>query len=77
MYNPPTEDNWIQVGRFDDSYKSYYDLGYDEAKNEQEYEDPYEPSGHERDTTYTDELNFWYYCGYYDWVAPEFYGDFI
>lgn len=62
MYNPPSKENWYSTGYFDDTYKEYYDLGY----NAKEYKEPFEPSGHERDTTYHDELNYWYYVGYYD-----------
>lgn len=76
MYNPPSKINWVHVGSFLESYKEYYDIGYNASKDNKEYEEPFEPSKHERDTSYTDELNFWYYCGYYDWEESEISGDF-
>lgn len=54
---------WI----FSDSFKEMYDRGYNEAREGKEYNEPYEYSGHERDTTYNDQLNYWYYSGYYDY----------
>ncbi len=66
MYEPPTvrEYPYISPGLLKD-YKFYYDLGYNDAKNAMEYKNPFEPSGHERDTTHTDELNYYYYSGFY------------
>lgn len=56
MYDPPSE-----TDRAD--YKEYYDKGYNDAKNKKEYQEPYpgaSPYGHGED-----ELNYWYYSGYY------------
>lgn len=55
MYDPPGKENWRSVGSFNDCYKEYYDIGYQAAERKEEYCEPFEPSGHERDTSYTDE----------------------
>lgn len=54
-----------------EAFKENYDLGYNAAKDGKKYKNPHKPSGHERDTTYDDEMNFWYYCGYYDFFKKE------
>lgn len=48
-------------------YKEAYDQGKEDAKAGLEYrgDELYPPSGHERDTTYQDELGYAYYEGYY------------
>lgn len=70
-YNPPSKTNWHSTGWFSDSYKEMYDRGYNEAKDGKEYNEPYEESGHERDTTYADELNYWYYSGYHSYAKKD------
>lgn len=70
-YNPPSKDNWHYTGWFSESYKEYYDKGYNEAKEGKEYKEPFKDSGHERDTTYGDELNYWYYKGYYNYEKED------
>lgn len=66
-YRPPSKDNWHSTGWFSQSYADEYNHGYNEAKEGKLYTPPYEESGHERDTTYHDELNYWYYSGYYSY----------
>lgn len=66
-YDPPSPTNWHQVGSFVSEYKDYYDKGYNDAKKGKRFKQPFEDSGHERDTTFTDELNQWYFSGYYDY----------
>lgn len=65
MYNPPSKDNWHYTGRFNESYAEYYNKGYQDRINKRVYKEPFKASGHERDNTYADELNYWYYSGYY------------
>lgn len=63
MYDPPSETNWVMVGSFHSDYREQYDNGYNDAKNKKEYQEPYpsaSPYGHGGD-----ELNYWYYSGYY------------
>lgn len=66
-YNPPSLDNWHQVGDFVETYVEYYDKGFNDASNNKQYQEPFEWSKHERDSSHTDELNYWYYKGYYDY----------
>ncbi len=69
MYDPPTEKNWVMVYPLIQSYVDAYEEGYQAAKQGKALEDnPYEESGHERDTTYSDEMNYWWYCGFVDYV---------
>ena len=44
-------------------------IGFEDAKHKIEYRADilYPPSGHERDTSFTDELNYQYYVGYHDY----------
>lgn len=66
MYDPPTKKNWVRTGRFSKEHRIAYDKGYEDAKAGKQYLNPYKESGHERDTTFEDELNYYYYVGYYD-----------
>lgn len=67
MYEPPSESEWNYTHFFDASYKEAYDEGYEAAKSlEEESSCPYRESGHERDTTYQDELRYWWLNGYVD-----------
>lgn len=62
MYDPPKKDD---VYYFMDSYKTAYDEGYNAAKDgKPENDNPYEESNHPRDTTYNDEMHYWWYVGY-------------
>jgi hypothetical protein len=63
-YEPPTEDDSFSW----ETYKKYYDKGFNDAKNGLDYHELFKPSGHERDTTWEDEMNYWYYSG---WSAFE------
>lgn len=66
-FDPPTKKNWVHVGLCHESYTEEYINGYKAALTGKPAEDnPHEPSGHERDTTYKDELNYWWYCGWND-----------
>ena len=68
MYNPPTVKKYPHIHpSIVRDYKDAYDAGYNDAKNGVEYKEPHEPSNHERDTTYNDELNYHHYSGYYDY----------
>lgn len=66
-YDPPSPTKWYYTHTFDKEYKEMYDKGYNDAKEGKEYTEPHKPSNHERDTTYEDELNYWYYSGYYSY----------
>lgn len=76
MYDPPNEKEWVYTHFFDESYREAYDEGYEAAKKET-FESldavcPYQESGHERDTTYQDELHYWWFAGYEDFKeAPQ------
>lgn len=63
MYSPP-KDNICN-----EYHVEAYDNGYNDRKNGIEYraDELYKPSGHERDTSFSDRLNFAYYQGYYDY----------
>jgi len=67
MFNPPTEDNWHKTGKCSEYFTKAYELGYLDASKGFTFTYPYKHSNHERDTTFEDECNFWYYSGYYDW----------
>lgn len=55
MYDPPYKEVFAKA----------YDEGYQAKKEWKSIEDnPYESSGHERDTTFSDELHYWWYAGY-------------
>lgn len=75
MYNPPKRDSNPKYSHcveystniWSDSYKEAYDAGYlaaSEGKNEEE--NPYKLSHHERDTTYSDECNYYWWRGFSD-----------
>lgn len=67
-YNPPSTANWHQTGYFDETYARAYEEGFDAAHANKVLDDnPYKPSGHERDHTYMDELNYWWYKGWCDY----------
>lgn len=58
MFDPPNEE-----GRFRDAYL----LGWEAAKRGWRLDkNPYTPSGHERDTTFEDELHYQWYRGHED-----------
>jgi hypothetical protein len=68
MYNPPANSKYLHIHPHTvQSYRNAYEIGYNDAKGGREYKEPYEPSNHERDTSHSDELNYQYYCGYYDY----------
>lgn len=67
MYNPPSKTNWYSVGFFNESYARAYNEGYMAAKNKSPENNPYKPSGHERDTTFYDEMNYYWYKGFEDY----------
>lgn len=66
MYNPPSKEKWVRVAPFIEDYKEFYDIGYTDSKNGLEYKEPFSDNCHERYMDYSDELNYWYYIGYYD-----------
>ncbi len=60
MYEPPEKED-DPFGFF----KEAYDAGYNAALEGKKYKNPYKLSGHERDTTFDDELHQQFYNGYY------------
>lgn len=66
MYNPPSETNWYQTGWFMDDYKQAYDEGYAAAQGGDSRDTcPYEElHPHERCTSFTEELEYWWCSGY-------------
>ncbi len=69
MYDPPSPDNWHNTHSWVPDYKRAYEDGYFAAANGKPQNDnPFTPSGHERETTHNDELNYWWYSG---WNACE------
>ena len=53
----------------DEYFKKAYDEGFHAAEAGKSLDDnPYEPSGHPRDTTFTDELNYYWYSGHSDFT---------
>lgn len=63
----PTE-NWVETGHPNKDYDEAYMLGYIAAHMGQSLDDnPYEPSNHERDTTYSDRMNYHWYSGFSDY----------
>ena len=65
MYDPPSKTNWVYTCLFDEEFAEAYNLGYEASKQNKILDDnPYRPSGHERDTTWSDELNYWWYSGW-------------
>lgn len=61
MYSPPDKEE-DDFGFF----KEAYDRGYESRKKDEPYKNPYKASGHERDSTFSDELHYYYYTGYYN-----------
>lgn len=61
MYRPPDKEE-DEFGFF----KEAYDAGYKAAQAGESYKNPYKESGHERDSTFDDELHYYYYTGYYN-----------
>lgn len=55
--------------KFDNDYfEEAYNEGYQAAKDgKSEDDNPYPPSGHERETTFKDELNYHWYQGFWDY----------
>lgn len=66
MYNPPPSDDIVW-----NDYREAYDLGYQSARQGKDYENPYKESGHERDTTFSDELHYHYYVGFEDGLIHD------
>lgn len=64
-YDPPSETRWVYTHRFDESYAKAYEYGFDAAAEGKTLKDnPYKHSTHERQTTYDDELSYWWYSGH-------------
>lgn len=74
MYNPPQKDPRPQYSNYvaystniwSDSFKDAYDEGFLAAKEEKNEDNPYKPSGHERDTTFMDKLHYYWWRGFSD-----------
>lgn len=50
-------------------YGNAWDEGFAAAKSgKHEKDNPYSESEHERDTTFSDELHYWWYCGWNDYT---------
>lgn len=65
MYNPPSKSHWVSSHSFQQEYADEYDAGFKAAADGKSLDDnPNELSGHERDTTYSDELHYWWYVGF-------------
>ena len=76
IYDPPSETNWVYVHSFDKTYAEAYDEGQNSARCGHPPEScPYRESGHERDTTYQNELNYWWHHGFEDYTREEYNGD--
>lgn len=72
MFDPPTKENWVNTGYCHSVYTETYTEGYEAAKSGLELSDnPYKESGHERDTTYEDEMNYYWYCGFSDFSEGD------
>jgi hypothetical protein len=70
MFDPPREDKWYSTDFFDETYVEAYKKGYEHHSNGgRESDNPHELSGHERDTTYSDELHYWWYKGFNDFES--------
>jgi len=68
MYDPPDK----KESGFSEMFVEAYHLGYEAAKNDELVDDnPYVLSGHERDTTFEDELHYHWYVGYSDFEEGE------
>jgi hypothetical protein len=69
VYDPPSQDNWVLRGRFSESYKRAYDEGFQAAKDGKPQDDnPYVPTGHERDTGHADDLHYYWWSGWEDFI---------
>jgi len=67
MYDPPSPTNWYYTHPFDSIYAESYNAGYRAFKEgKKEDENPWPPSGHERDTNLNDELGYWWFCGFHN-----------
>jgi len=72
MYDPPRKDHWHSVSRFTEPFIVAYDKGYLAAKEGKNQNDnPYDESGHERDTTFQDMLHEQWYSGFNDYEGDE------
>lgn len=68
MYDPPNKKEW----GFSEIFVEAYHLGYEAARAGKDAEDnPYTPSGHERDTTFEDELYYHWYVGFSDFEEGD------
>ncbi len=66
-FNPPSKTNWCYSSRFDENFAKEYINGFNACNEGKELRDnPHKESKHERDTTYEDELHYWWYSGYLD-----------
>ena len=66
-YEPPSKANWVMAWPYDPLFAEVYTRGYHAAHNGVSAENnPYTLSGHERDTTYKDELHEWWWHGWND-----------
>jgi len=65
-YCPPSKDDWYYTHPFRDRYAEAYQEGWVAARSAL-HDNPYKPSGYERDSTYDDELHYWWYKGHSDW----------
>lgn len=64
-FDPPTSANWVYTHPLDEEYPLAYIAGYQAALDGLSLEmNPHKESGHERETTFTDELHFWWYSGW-------------
>jgi hypothetical protein len=60
MGDRPDKDKW-----YDEDYGKAWDEGYLAAGDGQPLEsNPYKESGHERDSTHSDECHYWWYSGW-------------
>lgn len=66
-YEPPSRANWAMDWQYDRLFAEAYTRGYQACHNGiSAANNPYTPSGHERDTTYDDELHQWWWRGWND-----------
>ena len=68
MYDPPQKEDYSEHENFDYSMQlKAYNEGHEAYFTGCDINDnPYKPSGHERDTTFSDELHYKWYVGYVD-----------
>ena len=55
---------WVETGHCSDYYDDLFSAGCCSSILCLQNEDPYEPSNHERDTSFNDNLNYHFWCGY-------------